>query len=147
MRREEAAKFVPAKAVKEDRIELKPSWTKGGRSRSIPITTVGQRELIKDIVTLKQHASLIPAKMDYKQCLSHRDHYLAIAGIRKAHGLRHYYAQQRYIALSKGLSPPKLQDKRIALTPVEQALDISARLILSQKLGHARIDITRTYLD
>lgn len=147
LRREEAAKFVPAKAIKDDRIELKASWTKGGRARSIPITTSGQRELLKDIATLKQHASLVPAKMDYKHYLSHRDHYLAIAGIRKAHGLRHYYAQQRYMVLSKGLVPPMLQQgEKTKLTSAEQALDISARLKLSQELGHARIDITRTYL-
>jgi len=71
LRREEAAKFVPGKAVKEDHIELKASWTKGGRPRTVPITTVGQRELLKEIATLKQNASLIPAKMDYKAYLSH----------------------------------------------------------------------------
>jgi len=147
LRREEAAKFVPGKAIKEDHIELKASWTKGGRPRSIPITTAGQRELLKEIATLKQNASLVPAKMDYKTYLSHRDHYLAIAGIRKAHGLRHYYAQQRYIVLSKGLTPPKLTSgEEPKLTPAEQALDVSARLTVSQELGHARLDITRVYL-
>ena len=147
LRREEAAKFVPGKAIKEDHIELKASWTKGGRPRSVPITTAGQRELLKEITTLKQNASLIPAKMDYKTYLSHRDHYLAIAGIRKAHGLRHYYAQQRYIVLSKGLMPPKLHsDEKPKLTPAEQALDLSARLTVSQELGHERLDITRVYL-
>ncbi len=103
MRREEAAKFVPGEAIKEDHIELKAWWTKGGRPRSIPITAAGRRELLK-IATLKQNASLVPAKMDYKTYLSHRDHCLAIAGIRKAHGLRHYYAQQRDIVLIKGLN-------------------------------------------
>lgn len=147
LRREEAAKFVPAKAIREDHIELQASWTKGGRARSIPITTIGQRELLTEIAELKQNASLVPADMDYRQYLSHRDHHLAIAGIRQAHGLRHYYAQQRYIVLSNGLTPPKLhKGEKSMLTPVEQALDLSARLKVSQELGHARIDVTRTYL-
>ena len=147
LRREEAAKFVPAKAIKEDCIELKASWTKGGRARSIPITTIGQRELVKDIATLKQNASLLPAEMNYKQYLSHRDHHLAIAGIRHAHGLRHYYAQQRYIVLSNGLIPPKLQEGEMTkLTQAEKTLDLSARQIVSEELGHARIDVTRVYL-
>ncbi len=147
LRREEAAKFTPAIAVKEDRIELKASWTKGGRARSIPITTAGQRELLKEIATLNQNESLIPADMSYKQYLSHRDHHLAKAGIRQAHGLRHYYAQRRYIVLSNGLIPPKLMSgEKQKLTPAEQKLDSSARLTLSQELGHGRIDVTRTYL-
>ena len=147
LRREEAAKFVPAKAIKVDRIELKPSWTKGGRPRTIPITTVGQRELLKGIKALKQNASLIPADMSYKHYISHRDYHLAIASIREAHGLRHYYAQQRYITLSKGLTPPMMcEGIREKLTPTEQALDLNARLIVSNELGHGRIGITRTYL-
>jgi len=147
LRREEAAKFVPGKAVKEDHIQLKASWTKGGRLIIVPITTVGQRELLKEIATLKQNASLIPAKMDYKAYLSHRDHYLAIAGIRKAHGLRHYYAQQRYITLSNGLAPPKLNiGEKTKLTAAERELDLSARSTVSKELGHTRLDITHIYL-
>lgn len=85
--------------------------------------------------------------MEYKQYLSHRDYHLAKANIRQAHGLRYYYAQQRYITLSNGLTPPKLRaNKEVKLIPVQNALDESARLIVSNELGHARIEVTRTYL-
>lgn len=147
LRREEAAKFIPAMAIKEDRIELKRSWTKGGRARSIPITAAGQRELLKEIGALNQNASLIPAKINYRQYLSHRDHHLGIAGIRQAHGLRYYYAQQLYIVLSNGLMPPMLCDgEKPTLTQAEQELDLKARLIVSQELGHDRISVTCNYL-
>jgi len=39
LRREEAIKFQPAYADKRDHIQLKGSWTKGGRERTIPILT------------------------------------------------------------------------------------------------------------
>lgn len=148
LRREEAAKFIPAIAVKKDHIALEASWTKGGKARTIPITNAAQKILLRDIKSLvNQKASLIPAVMNYKQYKSHRDHFLARAGIRQAHGLRHHYAQQRYIVLTNGLIPPKLcKGERPKLTEAEQALDLRARLIVSQELGHERIEITRTYL-
>jgi hypothetical protein len=134
-------------AIKEDRVELKTSWTKGGRARSMPITTAGQRELLKEIGALNQNALLIPAKINYRHYLSHRDHHLGIAGIRQAHGLRYYYAQQRYIVLSNGLMPPMLCDgEKPTLTQAEQELDLKARLIVSQVLGHDRISVTCNYL-
>ncbi len=148
LRREEAAKFVPSYAIKKDRIVLKPSWTKGGRGRTIPITTEAQRELINQIKSLpNQNVSMIPAEMEFVEYLSHRDHHLAKAGIRQAHGLRHHYAQQRYIFLTNGMIPPMLiKDGQQKLTEAEQAIDKRARLIVSEELGHGRLDITRTYL-
>ena len=55
--------------------------------------------------------------------------------------------QRNTHTLSNGLTPPKLRvEKGIKLTPAEQALDLSARLVVSNELGHARIEVTRTYL-
>ena len=147
LRREEAAKFIPAIAIKEDCIKLKSSWTKGGKKRSIPITTIEQRELLAEMKTLKQNDSLIPAGMSYEKYISHRDHHLAKVNIRQAHGLRYYYAQQRYITLSKGLVPPKLcKGDKVILTKQEVALDFSARTIVSKEMGHERLEITVLYL-
>ena len=39
LRREEAAKFVPSRAIQPDVIHIEPSWAKGGRAQTIPITT------------------------------------------------------------------------------------------------------------
>ncbi|MFT6371843.1 MAG: integrase [Paraglaciecola sp.] len=148
LRREEAAKFIPSIAVKKESIFLQASWTKGGKERSVPITTAAQKELLKDIKSLAdQKTSLIPGAMDFAQYKSHRDYHLTKTKIRKAHGLRHHYAQQRYIVLTNGLLPPMIcKGERPILTEAEQALDLRARLIVSTELGHGRIDVTIDYL-
>jgi len=147
LRREEAAKFIPGKAIEDDKIKIKASWAKGGRARNIPITTPEQRALIDDLRGCKQNASMIPPEYNYRKYLQHRDHWYEKTNIRNAHGLRHHYAQQRYIIASGGLLPPRLGGKAPSkLTPVEQALDQKARAIVSNELGHTRTEITRVYL-
>ena len=49
LRREEAIKFRVAYADRGDRLVLKPSWTKGGRYREIPLTHPKQRALLDEI--------------------------------------------------------------------------------------------------
>jgi len=39
-------KFIPSYADQGDRLTLKPSWTKGGKARTIPIRTPEQREVL-----------------------------------------------------------------------------------------------------
>jgi site-specific recombinase XerC len=46
LRREEAIKFMPGYADRGDHLLLKASWTKGGKERTVPIRTEGQRELL-----------------------------------------------------------------------------------------------------
>src|SRR5690606_2466149 len=46
LRREEAIKFQPSYADRGDHIALKGSWTKGGRERTVPITTAKQRNVL-----------------------------------------------------------------------------------------------------
>ena len=147
LRREESAKFNISKAEYETHIKLIRSWTKGGRERIVPITTEAQRELLNEIRQYAPSSSLVPAHMSYAQYLSHRKYVLGGIGLRSTHGLRYFYAQQRYIILSKGLLPPRLGGpKHSNLTVAEKALDLSARQVVSSELGHVRIDIVRTYL-
>jgi hypothetical protein len=49
LRREESLKFQVNVADKGDRIDLKPSWCKGGRARSIDVKTQEQRQLLDKI--------------------------------------------------------------------------------------------------
>jgi len=147
LRREEAAKFIPRKAIGEDQVRILSSWAKGGRERTIPITTAAQRALLDDLKRANQNASMIPPQYNYRQYLSHRSHYFDKALIAKSHGLRHEYAQQRYIVLTGGLLPPRMGGKRAReLSPKEQAIDLRARLVVSQELGHNREEVTRVYL-
>ena len=150
LRREESAKIIPWLAVRHKHIFLESSWTKGGRERSIPIVTDEQRQLIRELenyVGANGKASLIPASMSYRQYLSHRQHHMASIGIRRSHGPRHQYAQQRYLALSDGLLPRRLGGPRVReMTDKERQIDTIARLTVSNELGHSRIGVTRTYL-
>ncbi|WP_134601709.1 phage integrase N-terminal domain-containing protein, partial [Pseudomonas aeruginosa] len=61
LRREEAIKFQPSYADRGDHLALKGSWTKGGRERTVPITTPEQREVLQAAHHLAGAGSLIPA--------------------------------------------------------------------------------------
>jgi hypothetical protein len=52
LRREEAIKFSPSYAVQDDHIKLKASWTKGGRTRTVPIRTDDRRRLLQEVEAL-----------------------------------------------------------------------------------------------
>src|SRR6185437_10722296 len=67
LRREESIKFQPGYADRGDHIVLKGSWTKGGRERTVPITTSEQRAVLDDARRLAGGGSLIPAYKTYIQ--------------------------------------------------------------------------------
>jgi integrase len=69
LRREEAMKFQPGFADRGDHIALKDSWTKGGRSRVIPLTQASQREVLDRAHQLAGRGSLIPPQLTYVQQL------------------------------------------------------------------------------
>lgn len=75
-------------------------------------------------------------------------------GLSKCHGLRHAFAQRRYLEITKsydktgkGLICP-IQGGRTykELNPLEKYWDKTAREIISQSLGHSRLSITKIYL-
>jgi len=67
LRREEAIKFQPGYADRSDCIVLKGSWTKGGRPRTVPITTPEQRVALNAAHRVAGSGSLIPAQKTYIQ--------------------------------------------------------------------------------
>ena len=67
LRREEALKFRPDYALRDDRIELMRSWCKGGRARTVPIWTPQQALLLDDIRSFNTEGSLVPSAKSYKQ--------------------------------------------------------------------------------
>ena len=100
LRREESIKFRPSLADQGDHIALKGSWTKGGRERTIPITTSEQRAVLDEASRLAGTGSLIPAHKTYIQQRHVYDGQCKAAGLSNMHGLRHRYAQMRYEALA-----------------------------------------------
>jgi len=148
LRREEALKMKPFLADQKHFLQLQSTWCKGGRPRIVPICTDEQRYWLEQakLIAGDITCSLIPPDKSYKR---HRDVYdkqTQRIGLKKLHGLRHAYAQQRYEKLT-GLKAPITGGPTLKeLTKKQKYLDRLARVILSEELGHSRIQITVNYL-
>ena len=88
LRREECIKFQPAYADRGDHIVLKGAWCKGGRPRSIPITTAEQRAVLDDAHALAGSNALILADEKYIQQENRYDDRCQSAKLSNMHGLR-----------------------------------------------------------
>jgi hypothetical protein len=146
LRREEAIKFSPSYADQGDHVVLKPSWTKGGKARVIPIRTPEQREVLDRARKLAGKGSLIPSARNYVQQLRIYEGHTLRTGLSKMHGLRHAYAQQRYEELTGWRSPAAGGPTNKLMTQIQRNLDREVRLIISRELGHERIQIVTVYL-
>jgi len=146
LRREESIKFQPGYAIRGNMLHLKASWTKGGLAREIPIRTADQRWVLEQVKNLAGKGSLIPEERTYVQQVRVYEGELRKAGISRAHGLRHTYAQRRYEDLAGWKSPHAGGPKSKDLTPDQRATDRAVRLAVSAEMGHAREEITAVYL-
>ena len=146
LRREEALKFRPAIADKGTHLALKPSWTKGGRYREIPLTDPRQRALLEELHDFCGKGSLIPEGSTFHRYRKTYDNATLRAGLRNNHALRHRYACWRYTKLA-GQLPPALGGRTCDhLDRAGQERDYAVRLQVSRELGHNRVDVTATYL-
>lgn len=146
LRREEALKFRPSYADHIDYIDLKGSWTKGGRPRTIPVTTPDQRPLLDEVRALVADKSLIPTTKSYVEQQHKYDKSVSQAKLKNLHGLRHAYAQRRYLMLTGWPCPFQDGKSKKEMTLEELERDQVARLQVSHELGHGRIRITSVYL-
>lgn len=146
LRREEAIKFAPGYADRGDHILLKPSWTKGGKSREVPVITERQRAVLDAAAKLAGKGSLIPGDRNFVQQLWIYEKQTVNAGLNKMHGLRHQYAQNRYEALTGWKAPKAGGPARSMLDPARKGADIEARYRISKELGHERLSIVRIYI-
>ena len=146
LRREEAIKFIPNYADQGDHIVLRPSWTKGGKARTLPIRTPEQREVLDRADRLAGKGSLIPSSRNYVQQLRIYEGHTLRAGLSKMHGLRHAYAQRRYEELTGWRSPAAGGPPSKMLARGQRDRDREARLIISRELGHQRCQIVSVYL-
>lgn len=149
LRREEALKFQPDYAMASigNAIELKASWCKGGRARTIPITSDYQREVLTRAAALAgKGGSMIPPDKTYVAWLSTYKEATRAAGARRLHGLRHGYAQTRFEALAGFKSPAAGGPSKAQLTPEQREIDLRVRLQISAELGHGREEVTAVYL-
>jgi len=146
LRREEAIKFNPTYAMQGGHIKLKSSWTKGGRPRTVPITNGEQRRLLEEVKALTGGSALIPPHLNYVKQLHRYEKQTAKAGLSQLHGLRHGYAQRRYLELTELVCPAVGGLLSKELNPAQRALDHEARITISSELGHAREAISAVYL-
>ena len=146
LRREEAIKFNPHFADQGDHIVLKASWTKGGTERVIPLLSATQRDVLDRAHRLAGTGALIPSDKRYIQQLRIYERHTTQAGLSRLHGLRHAYAQQRYLDLTGWPSPAAGGPTSAQLSAPQKKQDHIARLTISQELGHAREQISAVYL-
>jgi len=146
LRREEAIKFQPVYADRGHSIVLKASWTKGGKEREVPIRTPDQRAALNDAHRLAGRGSLIPSDKKYVEQLKVYENRTHAVGLSKLHGLRHAYAQARYLELAGWHPPVRGGIRRNKMNAPQLEKDIEARLIISQELGHERLEIVAVYL-
>lgn len=152
LRREESMKFQPEFALDGQTIEnakyirLKDSWTKGGRPRTVPITNDKQRQELRNAyaAAVKNGGSMIPKEKSYKTHLASFERVTHALGVGQTHGLRHGYAQTRYRELM-GFDCPAVGGSRL-LSADEINKDKEIRMLISEELGHSRINITSVYL-
>jgi len=146
LRREEAIKFIPNYADKGDHLVLKRSWTKGGKTRTLPVRTRNQREVLDRVHRLAGKGSLIPSNRNYVQQLRIYEGHTIRAGLSRMHGLRHAYAQRRYEDLTGWKAPAAGGAISKSLNREQRDRDREVRLIVSRELGHERRQVVSVYL-
>jgi hypothetical protein len=147
LRCEESIKIIPTWADRGCCLALKDSWTKGGRSRQVPIRTEEQRQLLEEAKAWAKGKSLVaPGYLTYRAYRHHFRYQCARAGIYRLHGHRHGYAQARYLELTGWACPARGGPSSREFTAQQRLVDAEARLTISRELGHNREQITAVYL-
>jgi len=146
LRKEEAIKFNPVYADQGDHVRLKGSWCKGGRPRLIPVLTQVQRDLLDEVTRLVGANSLIPSNKTFIQQYKRYEEVARQLELRGLHGLRHAYAQERYKQLTGRDCSHQGGMKYKQMDAEQKTLDRKARLIISNELGHNRIDNVAIYI-
>jgi len=120
------------------------SGTKGGRARTIPVTTQRQAEALTRAADAQGGArSLVPSEQSWREWreggLRDAREALQAAGIGRLHELRAAYAAERYQQLT-GHQPPMLGGQ------ASREDDRAARLTIAEELGHSRVAIMTAYI-
>jgi integrase len=151
LRREESLKIKPQDAASDGQyLRLRGAWCKNGRPREIPIITDEQRHWINKAIELANttpNGTLIPRGKNYIQQRWTYDKQVQRAGLNNLHGLRHAYAQQRYLELTGFPCPIAGGPSRKSLTSEQKVLDKQARLTITELLGHSRVGVVKNYLN
>jgi len=130
-----------------DKLVLKDTWCKGKRERVLDIRTEAQRAVLeeaKQLAATTKQGSLIPTEK-YIQQVKRFEYQTRKAGLHGSHGLRHQFAQRRYLELAGFACPLAGGPKRKDMTPEMRRTDYEVRLEITRELGHGRASILQTY--
>ena len=151
LREKEALKFGHKLATaKEGRIQLKSTWCKNGRPRSVEIVNERQVQLLREVGAFQEKNadySMIPHDMKFSTYRNYVQAHSKDIGV-KGHGFRHQWAQDRFQQLS-GMDCPIAGGAQYSkLNEDEKRRWDLAAAIVNQELGHGkdRLDITATYI-
>lgn len=135
-------------AERLDRINI-TEGTKGGRGKGadrwVPVNQ-HQIQILKEAAQIQgNQANLIPPDKSYIQWRDHAYYHWRTVnkdtGIRGFHDLRAAYACECYLELT-GCPAPVVAGTRQA----DKTMDTQARVLLSQQLGHNRLDVIAAYI-
>ncbi len=146
LRLEESLKIRVSEADKDNCLVMQPSWCKGGRARTIPLTHPRQRDLLDEVHRVCGEGSLIPEQMSYITFRKGMEAATLKAGITHMHKHRHWYATWRYKTLFGEAAPSVGGRSHHEMTAEERDRSDTVRLEISRELGHNRIDVTDAYL-
>lgn len=135
------------KEAKEKLLVTIVDGTKGGRSRKVPVTKPSQFDaLIKAAHLQGDNRSLIPSHQTWVEfratTLYNGRAELKRTGIKNYHDFRAAYAADRYFEETGHLAPCNNNGRRTA----ERSIDLQAREIIAEKLGHGRTDVLVSYV-
>jgi len=137
------ARAALRQAQQADKVAIS-SGTKGGRARTVPVTTQQQVETLTRAADAQGGArSLVPPEQNWREWreggLRDAREALQAAGIGRLHELRAAYAAERYQQLT-GHQPPMLGGQ------ASREADRAARLAIAKELGHSRVAILTAYI-
>jgi hypothetical protein len=143
LRKEESIKIFP-NASKRGVLCITKS--KGGRARTLEIRTNKQKAALDNAQRVAGGGALIPPSLNYVEQLNIFKGVTSAAGICNVHGFRHFYAQERYKSIMGSEASINGGAKRSEMSPNDKTLSDAARMLISQELGHGRIDVIAAYL-
>ena len=146
LRVEESIKVRVAEGYLGNELRLQGSWCKGGVPRSVPIRTASQREALEMAFRVSDNQSLCPVGRSYIEHARIFRNLVNRFGVHQVHGLRHAYAQKRYLELTGWESPVNGGLVVAEMSHEQYQRDRAARLSISSELGHGRISVTNVYL-
>lgn len=148
LRSKEASLFSAKVALRQamaEQVVRVSEGTKGGRARAVPVTGQIQLAVLDEAAILQaEDRSLVPSQQTWIQWrnggLRDGREVLKKLGFSGYHDLRAGYACERYYSAT-GYWPPVCGGRIL-----DRTIDYDARLVISQELGHNRVDVVSAYV-